>query len=125
MSQIIKVFTGLFMVLYMMMVAIGLIGVFFEVLYAQNLHAAIVDELENSNYARCVIEECFMVTEQVDYELEIKLYPRHDSVIHIKSREEIPFNLQDIHMAKVELEYPLEFDFLGINSEQKLFGYAR
>lgn len=125
MSQIMKAFTGVFIVLYMMVASIGLLGAFFEVLYAQNLHAAIVDELENSNYAKPIITDCFKQTQEAGYELELTLYTYHDSFFRVKNIEEIPSNITDIRMARVVLNYPFRIVFFDIDMEQSLYGYAR
>lgn len=47
MSQIIKAFTGIFIVMFMMVSATGILGAFLQTLHAQNLHAAIINELED------------------------------------------------------------------------------
>ena len=43
MSQIMKAFTGMFIVMFMMVSATGVLSMFFQAMYAQNLHAVIID----------------------------------------------------------------------------------
>ena len=125
MRQIIKAFTALFMVLYMMVTALGLLGAFFQVLHAQNLHASIIDELENSNYARNVIEECYEVCEIAEYELEMTLYFENEENVVLREIMDIPLTLEGVEMARVGLKYPLQLLFFDINLTQELYGYAR
>lgn len=125
MSQIIKAFTSLFLVLYMMVSALGVIGVCFQVLHAQNFHSAVMDELENSDYARPVLTECFETAEKVGYELEITLYPEHDPYVQIHNASDVARVTGEISMARVRLRYPIQLWFFEIDSSQELYGYAR
>ena len=63
MSQIIKVFTGIYILLFLMSAGMGLLGAFLQTLQAQNLHGMVIDELENSDYAPSVLEGAFDVVE--------------------------------------------------------------
>lgn len=125
MSQIMKAFTGLFMVVFMMITATGLLGIFFQELHAQNLHAAMIDEMENSDYDNAVIRECFQVAEEAGYDLEITLYSEHQAITRCQKTEDIPITTEDVSMAKVLVKYPLQLTFFGINLEQEISGYAR
>ncbi len=124
MSQIVKAFTGIFMVMFLMMTATGILGAFLEVSNAQDLHAAIIDELENSNYARAVLEECFAVAEEASYQLEICLYS-NNGLISCTSAADIPISTTTVSMAEVVLKYPFKIAFFDLNMQQKIFGYAR
>ena len=59
MSQVIKTFLGVFLILFLTVTAAGVLGAFYQMLHAQNLHAKMIDELENSDYAPLVMEACF------------------------------------------------------------------
>lgn len=125
MSQIMKAFTGLFVMMYMMVAATGMLGVFFQTIHAQNLHATIIDELENSDYAKAVLEESFSVVQEAGYEMEITLYTDYDGWIKCANANEIPTETAQISMAKVVLRYPFQVAFFELNETQELFGYAR
>lgn len=125
MSQIMKAFMGIFMILFMMVTATGVVGIFFQVSHAQNWYAVVVDELENSDYAPAVIRECFDVSEELGYKLELILYPEKDPYVSIGGTDAVPENTDKITMARVSIEYPLEIAFFGIYMEQELRGYAR
>ena len=45
MSQVMKAFMGVFMVLFLMATSTGVIGAYYQVLHAQNTHAVMIDEL--------------------------------------------------------------------------------
>ena len=62
MSQIMKTFMGIFLLLFLMASSAGMLGAFLQVLKAQDMHAMIVDELENSDYCLSVLEESFINT---------------------------------------------------------------
>ena len=125
MSQIIKAFTALFLLLYMMVATTSLLGAFFQVLHAQNLHASMIDELENSNYANQVIEECFEVCKQAEYELEMILYLEHEENIALDEAVDIPAVIGNVEMARVCLQYPFQLLIFDIDLTQELCGYAR
>lgn len=125
MSQIMKAFTGVFMVLFMMVTATGLLGGFFQVIHVQNLHAAMIDEMENSNYAKAVLEECYSVTEKSGYDLELTLYQENASTIICTEAGQLPVETSGVEMARIILKYPFQITFFDINLEQQLVGYAR
>ena len=51
MSQIMKSFLGLFLIMFMVVTSAGVLSGFLSVLSAQNTHAAIISELEDSDFA--------------------------------------------------------------------------
>jgi len=125
MSQIIKAFTGIFFILFMVLTATGLLSAFLQTVHAQNLHGAIIDELENSDYARVVLEEIFVVTEEAGYEIAITLYDSREGVISCDDMSNLPTDCNGISMAEIILKYPIQIPFLGVDVKQELFGYAR
>ena len=59
MSQIVKAFLGVFLTLFMAVVALSVLTAYMEVMNAQDMQARIVDELENSDFNAGVMRECF------------------------------------------------------------------
>ena len=59
MSQIVKAFLGVFLTIFMAVVALGVLNTYMEVMSAQDMQARIVDELENSNFNADVMSACF------------------------------------------------------------------
>lgn len=125
MSQIMKAFTGIVMVMLMFLTAIGMMEAFLQSIHAQNIHAAMIDELENSHYARSVLEECFAAAESADYELEITLYSRKEGSVVCTQTAELPLEIGTMYMAKVTLYYPFRIAFLNVDIPQEIYGYAR
>ena len=125
MSQVMKAFMGVFMVLFLMAASIGVLGAFCQVLHAQNTHAVMIDELENSDYARTVMEACFETVEQEEYRLQLSLYSDTEEEQICTSSAELPKTTANVTMVKVVLFYDIEIAFFDVVTEQQLFGYAR
>lgn len=125
MSQVMKAFMGVFMVLFLMATSTGVIGAYYQVLHAQNTHAVMIDELENSDYARSVMEACFEIAEQEEYSLQLSLYSDTAEGKICTSSTDIPETTANITMVEVVLFYDIEIAFFEIITEQQLFGYAR
>ena len=125
MNQIIKAYTGIYLLLLLMMGSTGVIGAHLQILQVQNLHSMIVDELENSDYAKPILEAAVDLAEEWGYKLELVLYREQESGAVCKVNTDIPAEVDDVFMAKVQLEYELSMSFFDINAPQKLVGYAR
>lgn len=125
MSQVMKAFTGVFMILYLMVTSTGVLAAFYQVQYAQNMYAVMMDEIENSNYARPVLASCFETAEAAGYCLEMSLYSEEGVVTDITSDSDLPANTSQICMAEVVLNYSVKVAFFDINVEKQLCGYAR
>ena len=125
MSQIIKAFTGIVMVMFLMLTAGGILGAFLQMTNAQDLHSSMIDEVENSHYAVSVLQECFEIVEQTPYEVEIHLYSETQTPSICKSLSDIPTNVDEISLVKIILRYPIQIVFFDLNMKQEIFGYAR
>lgn len=125
MSQIMKAFMGIFLTMLLVVTATGMLGAFLKVSHAQNMHAAIIDEIENSNYARPVLTESYNIAKNASYSLMIKLYMRNGGVVTCTKLSHFPENTEDVIMAEVTLSYPIQIAFFDINIRQDIFGYAR
>ena len=125
MSQIMKAFMGVYMVLLLMTTSAGVLGGFYQILHAQNTHAIMLDELENSDFAKVIMEACFETAEKESYRLQMSLYSDSEDVKICTNRNELPENTEDVKMVEVVLFYDIEIAFFDIATEQQLFGYAR
>ena len=125
MSQIIKAFTGVFIVLFIMATGTGILGAFLQTLQAQNLHGKVIDELENSDYSLSVLRENFQIVEEYGAQLEVLLYLEDGSVIVCHNANEVPGSIPAVTMAEVALEYPVRIPFVGLDRSHQLVGYAR
>ena len=125
MSQIIKAFTGVFIVLFLMTTSVGILGAFMQTLQAQNLHGKVIDELENSDYSLSVLEETFQIASDYGATLEVLLYLEDGSFLRCDKQEAVPDTLEAVTMAEVALNYPIQIPFVGLDKSHRLIGYAR
>ena len=124
MSQILKTFMGLFLILIMIATSVGLLSSFFSVMAAQNLHAAMISEIEDSDYYPIVIKECFQIANEKGYDLEMTLYGEDNSIKECTCQSDVPTDVK-MQMAKVTLKVNTILNFFGRNDEHILDGYAR
>ena len=125
MSQVMKAFMGVFMVLLLITTSAGVLGSFYQILHAQNTHAVMLDELENSNFAKAIMAACFETAEAEEYRLQMNLYSSSREIQSCTSVTDIPEDTREITMVEVILFYDIEIAFFEIEEEQQLFGYAR
>lgn len=125
MSQIMKTFMGIFLILFLMASSASVLGAFLQVLKAQDMHAMIVDELENSDYCLPVLQESFQKTEDMGYDLDVILYQENHETYVCSQKEMLPQVTKDIEMAKVTLVFYFEIPFLHIHQSYAISGYAR
>lgn len=125
MSQIMKGFLGVFLVMFLVVSSVGILSAFLTVMDAQDLHARVINEMENSNYSREVISENFEKAENAGYELEVVLYYEDGEQASCTGGEEIPDHPGEISLAQVNLKFPFRVGFFGINDQHTLSGYAR
>lgn len=125
MSQIIKGYLGVFLVLLLMITSIGVLSAFMGVISAQDLHGAIIDEVENSAYAKSVLEEAFEKTAQAGYQMTVTLFYQDGNRLFVSSKEEIPQDSMKASYARIELKFPLRIGFFQVNQNHVISGYAR
>ena len=125
MSQVMKGFVGVFLLLLLATSAVGLLGGFIQVLRAQSFHAGVLCELEDSDYAPEVIEECLSKAKENGYTLELTLYFKTGGNLKLEKREQLPKTLSEVDMARVEMKFQIQVPILGISSQQILSGYGR
>ena len=125
MSQIIKVFTGIYILLFLMSAGMGLLGAFLQTLQAQNLHGMVIDELENSDYAPSVLEGAFDVVEGKGAQLMVRLYLEDGTMLDCSKTNGVPESPIKVRMAQVQIAYPITIPLVGVSREYFLSGYAR
>lgn len=123
MNQIMKSFLGLFLIMFMVVTSAGVLSGFLSVLSAQNTHAAIISELEDSDFYPSVVNECFKKAKDENTQLSIKLYLDDNSVKTISGAGEIPGG-KKIEKARVELKFFYQIPFFEIKEPHILSGYA-
>ena len=125
MSQIMKSFTGLFLILLMGALSAGLLTVFLTVQRAQNVHAAMINEIEDSDFYPGVLRECYEQAESLDASLVITLYSESRGALLCESASQIPADTEDVSGARVVLEYPFQVAWFSLSGTRSLSGYAR
>lgn len=125
MSQIIKAFLGVFLTLFMTGSAISVLAGYLIVLDAQNVHAALLDEAENSDFAPAVLQDCFTECSRHHYKLYMTLYYENGGVVNADNASGVPADTSEVAMAKLALAFPYRITFFNIQQEHTLTGFAR
>ena len=123
MSQIMKTFLGVFLIMFMVVISSGVLSGFMTVVEAQNLHAQIINELEDSDYDSSVVQTCFENASKAGDTLELKLYMTDNSIRTVTDASQIASS-DEIEKARVELKFTYELAFFGLEQEHVLSGYA-
>ena len=128
MSQIMKTFLGLFLILFMTAAGTGILSVFLSVTEAQSFYYMVLDELENSNYAQPVLEECLREADQKGYELVMTIYLEDGSSVSCSrvGEESAAYTDEEnaIRLIRVSLTYSYHLVFLNVGRTGQLAGYA-
>ena len=125
MSQIIKAFTGIFMMLFIMTSVVGVLQVFFSVVQAQNYHSALIYELESSNHANSILKNGIEAGKSLGYQINYTLIKESGGVVRCTKTQDVPDNVEDIECVEVVLRYPVRIAFFEIEKAQELVGFAR
>ncbi len=113
MGTVIKSYLSVFLILVAVFTFGGIISVTIDVQNARDYHAAVINEIENSNHAQSVIDACIEEAESNGYELTVVSYP-DDSVAAYNSA-----------IVKVTLKYDYSINLLSIGAKKEIIGYAR
>lgn len=111
MKHIIEGFSVLLILLFNMVIVISVIGVSAKVAAAKEYKAAVVTEIENSNFNTNVIAACIEDADRHGYSLEVDACVFGDDV--------------ERQMAQVRLTYDCDIPILGIASKRVARGIAR
>lgn len=122
MSQIMKAFLGIFLIMFMTVTSSGILSGFMTVMASQDLHSNIINELEDSDFDRSVASKCFENAALNGNKLNITFYMADNTIQTASSAAQIPSN--DVKKAKVDLSFDYNIAFFGINEEHILSGYA-
>ena len=125
MSQIMKAFLGVFLVLLLSVTATGILSAYMMVADAQDLHAAMVDEVENSNFYPPVLQACFRQAEEAGCQLQGILYNDNYTEVVCAQESQIPTDTSQVSAARLELTFPFQIGFFGMRQEHTFCAYAR
>ena len=113
MSTVIKSYIPIILIILAVLISVGIVSVAIDVQNARDYHAAVVNEIENSNHAGNVINACIEEAEENGYTLIVSSY----------SNSSEGGNRSII--SKVVLEYEYTLGLLNVTSEHEIVGYAR
>lgn len=125
MSQIIKTFLSVFLILFMTATAAGILCAYLQVLRAQDLQAQMVDEIENSNFACNIVRQCFADAGEAGCELAVTYYYESGGTVRCTGASQVPVDVGSVNMVRVELTFPLEIRIFGFNRKHTFTGYAK
>lgn len=111
MGQIIKTYLGLFFLLLMGLVGIGVVTAGVQSAAARNYHADVISEIECSNYNAGVIAACRQQAQDAGYDLKIKTMT-YDADGRVMT-------------AEVILGYDYAIPILNLLTEHEVRGFAR
>lgn len=111
MSQVIKMYMGLFFLLMEALVGMGIITAGIKTMAARDYHADILNEIECSNFNPGVMEACRKQAEKAGYQVEI------EPVVYDEDR--------NVQMASVILKYEYAIDALQLAASREIRGTAR
>lgn len=111
MGQIIKTYLGLFFILLMGLVGIGVVTAGIQSAAARNYHADVINEIECSNFNEGVIEACRLQAQEAGYELKVKTM-NYDAAGHVIT-------------AEIILGYEYAIPVLNLITKHEVRGFAR
>ncbi|MEY8518352.1 hypothetical protein AALC25_15890 [Lachnospiraceae bacterium 29-84] len=112
MGQVIKAYLGIFFLLLIGLVGIGVVAAGLEVAAARNYHADVVSQMECSNYNPAVIAACKAQAQEAGYGLRVEPLV-YDSAGGSQQ------------MAEVVLSFEYAIPILNLVSDHEVRGFAR
>lgn len=109
MSQIFKSYLGIFLLFLSIAVLIGIVGANMSSDTAGKFHSAVINEIEESNFAESVIQECKESAGNLGYTLEVHPVKDEDG---------------NVVMAEVILNYDYQIPFLSVKQTHQKVNYA-
>lgn len=123
MEVVIKVYVGLFMLLYFVFTAGGIVNTQMKVAHAQDYKNDVIAVLENSNFHSDVARSCIEEGEKRGYQIEIYEYDKSGRVYELSADT---FEMaEEIVMAKVILAFSYSFNPFSTDTKCELWGYTR
>lgn len=111
MGQVLKAYLGIFFLLLIGLVGIGVVTAGAEVTAARNYHADVISEIECSNFNSSVMDACKSQAQAKGYQLTVA-----DMVYDAESNQQV---------AEVILSFDYAIPVLNLVSNREIRGYAR
>lgn len=123
MSQAIKAFMGVFFLLMLLLLGVGILSAQMDVSDALNYKSDMIAEIENSNYSPAVLNACIRQATDNGYTVEIKTYaPQKGTVTYTEPNVK---DTTDVVMAEIILTYPYRIGILDSVTNHQVRGFAR
>lgn len=124
MSSIFKIYLGLFVMLCMTGVSIGILTMFISVMNVQNLFDEVIEKLSFSVLDSEIIETSMKELEEQGIEAVFTLYDQDGTMSEYTRSDMIPLDTDGINLVKVEIQYPYKIGDWSSGKVLKLAGYA-
>ena len=125
MKNIINAFTTLFFYLLCVFGAAALLTASAQTAAAKEYKADVITEIENSDFNTGVVRQCFLQSEEAGYQLKVTFFNENSTVATVSQVSQIPYGMDGVDMAKVEMQFPFQVAFLGINRQHTFVSYAK
>lgn len=123
MSQILKAFLGMFFIMVLLFLGMGIVSAQMEVSDALDYKSDIVAELENSNYSPQVINACIRQAIANGYSIEVKTFvPGQSAKTYTQPNAS---DTTGVVMAEIKLTYSYSIGILNMVTKHQVRGYAR
>lgn len=123
MSQIIKAFMGIFFLMMLLLLGVGILSAQMDVADALDYKSDMIAEIENSNYSPKVLNACIRQAMDNGYSVEIKTYTPEKSTVTY-TRPNVT-DTTDVVMAEVIITYPYRIGILESVTNHQVRGFAR
>lgn len=123
MSQIMKAYMALFLLLLMAVSAMGIVTAQMQLIQAENMHKTFMTELAGCNLDSRVMENCFERAKDIGCNLCITFYKAKGKIAQCKEKGDLPVKTDDVEIAKVELETTIQFPVFQFCKKQKMVDY--
>lgn len=124
MPAIIKTFMGIFFFAMVVFLGIGILNYQTDVNRAKNYQRDVLLELQNSDFSPSVMNACIQDGTDQDYEVSIDV-SSGDGTHATYTKNCLAANTNDVAAAYVTVVYKSRLPFLGVETANKLRGFAR
>lgn len=123
MSQIVKAFSGIFFLLLLLFLGIGIVSAQMDVEKAKDYKSDIVMEIENSNYSVSVLNACIEQAKANGYDIAITVY-QENGVANTYAEANV-MNTEGAYLAEILLTYHYGIGILNTSTEHSIRGFSR
>lgn len=123
MSDVLKAFLGLFMILFLVFSSVSIIDASFQANQARDYISAAVSEFENSGHSMNVMNECGSAAVGNGYEMEVRLYfedGKNQLLVYKEEADRYEKNTSEAVMSEVILRYPYTLGFFGVTKMHEI-----